>query len=117
MDPITLDTYRQRLLAQQQQMVKRIFALEEDLQVTPMRERAFDDRAEAEESEEVLERLDTQSRRETEEIQAALARIEAGTYGRCEVCHNPISAARFDALPMARRCVRCQKQAESMAKE
>ncbi len=43
------------------------------------------------------------------EVDDALARIEAGSYGRCERCGNEISAARLEAMPMARRCVDCAK--------
>jgi len=41
------------------------------------------------------------------EIDAALARLEAGTYGTCEVCGEPIPEARLEARPVARRCVAC----------
>ena len=112
MDPMTLDTYRQRLLARQQQLVRRIFALEADLQSTNTRETEYVERAQAEMPEEMLDKLDEQSRREWEEIQAALARMEAGTYGRCETCGHALPPARLDTLPMARRCVHCQEQVE-----
>jgi RNA polymerase-binding protein DksA len=39
------------------------------------------------------------------EINAALQRIEAGTYGICEVCGKPIGAERLSALPWARLCI------------
>ena len=42
------------------------------------------------------------------EIDAALARIAAGTYGRCESCGGPIGRDRLQALPTATRCIRCQ---------
>ncbi len=38
-------------------------------------------------------------------IEAALSRLESGTYGMCEVCHRPIPAERLDARPTARTCV------------
>jgi DnaK suppressor protein len=119
MDPATLDIYRQRLLAQRQQMVKRIFDLEDDLQIIGEAEREIErtDRVQAEASEEVLEQLDEQSRREVEAIDLALARIEAGTYGDCDVCGKAINLARLDALPMARRCTSCQALAERATKE
>jgi DnaK suppressor protein len=41
------------------------------------------------------------------EIEAALRRLEAGTYGVCEVCGEPISAARLEARPAARTCITC----------
>ena len=38
------------------------------------------------------------------EIAAAKQRLAAGTYGRCETCHEPIADARLEAVPWARRC-------------
>ncbi len=43
-----------------------------------------------------------------DEIDAALARIDAGTYGTCESCRGEIGAGRLEALPTARQCVRCK---------
>ena len=39
------------------------------------------------------------------DIDAALAKFDAGTYGRCEVCGNPIAEARLEAMPAARTCI------------
>jgi RNA polymerase-binding protein DksA len=47
-----------------------------------------------------------------EEVHAALARIEAGTYGICEVCGKPIGAERLAAIPWARLCIDDQRRAE-----
>jgi DnaK suppressor protein len=41
------------------------------------------------------------------EIDAALARIDAGTYGVCVVCGEPIPDGRLEARPAARTCVNC----------
>ena len=43
------------------------------------------------------------------EINAALERLDSGTYGNCEDCGRPIAAARLQAMPFARQCVRCAK--------
>jgi RNA polymerase-binding protein DksA len=45
-------------------------------------------------------------------IRKALERIDAGTYGICEVCGKPIPAGRLQALPYATRCVACKTRAE-----
>ena len=45
-------------------------------------------------------------------IDAALARIEAGTYGDCLVCGVAISAPRLKASPEAPRCIACQEKVE-----
>ena len=39
------------------------------------------------------------------EVEAALERVSAGPYGTCEVCRQPIAAARLEARPTARTCV------------
>jgi DnaK suppressor protein len=40
-----------------------------------------------------------------EKVEHALARIEAGSFGRCEVCGSAIEAERLDALPYATLCL------------
>jgi DnaK suppressor protein len=47
-----------------------------------------------------------------EEVDAALGRIEAGTYGICEACGEPIGAERLAAIPWARLCIDDQRRAE-----
>lgn len=46
------------------------------------------------------------------EVQAALKRIQDGTYGRCVVCGQPISEKRLEAIPWAARCVKDEEQLE-----
>ena len=48
------------------------------------------------------------ARQAIEEISAALSRLTAGSYGRCERCSDPIPTARLEILPHARFCVPCQ---------
>ncbi|MGD0554359.1 MAG: TraR/DksA family transcriptional regulator [Streptosporangiaceae bacterium] len=42
------------------------------------------------------------------EIQAALVRIEDGSYGHCVDCAKPVPEGRLEARPDASRCVACQ---------
>lgn len=49
--------------------------------------------------------LAAQLRTELEEVELALSKLDAGTYGRCETCGEPISAARLEAMPAARFCI------------
>jgi RNA polymerase-binding transcription factor DksA len=44
------------------------------------------------------------------EIEAALARIQEGSYGVCEVCGEPIGAQRLSAIPWARLCIDDQRR-------
>jgi RNA polymerase-binding transcription factor DksA len=41
------------------------------------------------------------------DIDAAIARIDDGTYGTCEVCGGSIPGPRLEAIPHARRCAAC----------
>ncbi len=48
-----------------------------------------------------------QVRHHLAEVDAALARLDAGTYGVCERCGEPVGEARLEALPAARTCIGC----------
>jgi DnaK suppressor protein len=52
--------------------------------------------------------LSAQARAAATEIDRALAKIQAGTYGLCEQCGQPIPDARLQALPQAALCVACK---------
>jgi RNA polymerase-binding transcription factor DksA len=45
-----------------------------------------------------------------DEIRDALGRIDNGTFGQCEECHQPIPKARLQALPYTRHCVECARK-------
>jgi DnaK suppressor protein len=49
---------------------------------------------------------------ELQDIDAALQRVAAGTYGRCSACGIEIPATRLAAYPTAKRCVACQQEHE-----
>lgn len=48
-----------------------------------------------------------------EEAKAALARFDAGTFGKCERCGRAIAQARLAAVPYARNCIKCARAAET----
>lgn len=60
----------------------------------------------------VMSRLEGREKHDLDEIQAAQARLEAGSYGICEQCARPIPLARLRAQPVARYCVACQAREE-----
>ena len=58
------------------------------------------------ERQQVVALLD-QARRRLADVDAALARRDAGDYGTCETCGRPIAAERLAARPAARTCIDC----------
>ena len=52
--------------------------------------------------------LSAQALSAVDEIDRALAKLDAGTYGVCEQCGQPIPKARLKALPYATLCVGCK---------
>jgi len=51
------------------------------------------------------ETLAGQLKERLEEVAAAIARLDGGTYGTCEVCGLAISPARLEAMPATRFCI------------
>jgi RNA polymerase-binding transcription factor DksA len=43
-------------------------------------------------------------------VEAALARLEKGSYGRCEVCGTPVEDERLEVTPTARTCIEHREQ-------
>ena len=55
-----------------------------------------------------LLRVAAEARAKVAEIDAALERVEAGTYGHCEACGKTIPHARLEVVPEATLCVGCK---------
>jgi len=47
-----------------------------------------------------------------EEINAAMERIDAGTFGCCEKCGQEIASDRLQSIPFARQCIKCARKAQ-----
>ncbi len=60
------------------------------------------------ERQQVVALLD-QARQRLADVEAALARREAGDYGTCENCGRPIAPERLAARPAARTCIDCAR--------
>jgi RNA polymerase-binding transcription factor DksA len=60
----------------------------------------------------ILEQVDA----ELADIEHALARLDDGTYGHCEVCGQTIDEARLEAVPAARFCLAHQEAVEADAR-
>jgi DnaK suppressor protein len=105
---------RSRLEVDREETLARLAALTDDYDgvVAASRDANSDDEHDPEGATIAFERsqigaLVLQVREHLGEIDAALGRVEAGTYGTCERCGDPISAGRLAARPVARTCIGC----------
>ncbi|MBV8619047.1 MAG: TraR/DksA family transcriptional regulator [Curvibacter sp.] len=116
MDPQLTSPYRQQLLAMRASLLEQL-ALQRGGMVSradaqgraPQPE---DSRAQSATERELAYALDERETAEVAAIDAALKRIDAGTYGECTACGTDIPTARLHAAPEAERCIRCQEIAE-----
>jgi DnaK suppressor protein len=57
-------------------------------------------------------RLRDRDRKLATKIRDALERLDAGTFGLCEACGEPIGSARLRARPVTSLCIDCKTDAE-----
>ena len=67
----------------------------------------FAEQATEAEADEVLEGLESSALLEISQINAALNRINEGTYGECATCGDPVGEKRLEAIPYAAQCISC----------
>ena len=63
--------------------------------------------------EEIASTLAELEAKELAQVERALRRLKAGTYGKCEACAGRIPVARLNALPYSTVCIKCQREIES----
>lgn len=73
----------------------------------------WEEQAVQRESDEVLDALGNEARRELEQIKRALARIDSGDYPYCSDCGEEINKARLESLPYTSLCVECAHKKET----
>jgi RNA polymerase-binding protein DksA len=111
---------RQRLLAERQRVLDAIEnihsenpgSLGEETEEPTFQDNHLGDVATATFDREMASTLEENSTHVLGEIDAALARIEEGTYGVCERCGQPIGEERLDALPWAKLCIDDKRKQE-----
>jgi DnaK suppressor protein len=86
-------------------------------QITETREAERDEHAQEERDTRVLENLDARQQQQLADIDAALARIEAGSFGRCQNCGRAISEDRLRANPTTTLCIDCLAREEQAQEE
>ncbi|MDX6446677.1 MAG: DnaK suppressor protein [Blastocatellia bacterium] len=109
MDKRKSKTYRDKLLVRREGLVGQVqaaeaYSRERDAEATQdpadMAANAY--------TKELMMSMSTNDRQLLESIDGALSRIDAGEYGKCIHCGEPILEKRLEAVPWARHCLRCQ---------
>ena len=96
---------KQDLEARMALLKERVVGISDDLREPSSKD--FEERATETEGDEVMESLGNAGLVEINRIQAALARMENGTYGICGECGADISEKRLKAVPYAAKCIDC----------
>ena len=107
--PKEIDKMRARLEARLETLRGRLSEIGETLREPE--DDDFEEQAADLDDDVVLESLSHAGRTEVYLIEAALKRMEEGTYGKCIDCGKAIAKRRLEALPEAERCLSCAQQA------
>ena len=102
---------RKKLLALRDKYTLRIEAIQKDThhKEEPV-EKDFAEQATQSENDDVLSVLDSEAQSTVTQINAALSRIELGTYGECYTCGQPIPVKRLLVVPYAEYCIECAEK-------
>ncbi|GGL20319.1 hypothetical protein GCM10014719_23080 [Planomonospora parontospora subsp. antibiotica] len=106
---------RERLATEIEELTLEIARAESEIASSDVTDGAGDDQADAGARTYAREReiaLTLNSRDLVAQNERAIARIDAGTYGVCESCHQPIGKERLQAFPRATLCVACKQREE-----
>ncbi len=108
----SLRSIRAGLVAREAELRDRLQRVQKDLrrEVTPL-PRDAPDAAVVMENDEILQAVEETSQAELKQLERALERLEAGTYGVCEDCGAQIERERLKVVPYASQCRHCAADA------
>jgi DnaK suppressor protein len=109
--------YRERLLQERTQLLQRIAEQRGGLvsradMAADHFDNSFQSRAQIRSERQTEFAINEHETAELGDIETALERLDAGTYGQCTDCGVTIPPARLNAYPTAKRCIDCQTVAE-----
>jgi DnaK suppressor protein len=116
-DTPSLSIYRERLLQERTQLLQRIAEQRGGLvsradMAADHFDNSFQSRAQIRTERQTEFAINEHETAELGDIDAALERIDAGTYGQCTDCGVTIPPVRLSAYPTAKRCIVCQTRKE-----
>jgi DnaK suppressor protein len=108
-----IESYRKDLFARREALATELRKATADLIDDDVMYSDAIDQASAETDKAFSLQLKNRERDTLWQIDEALKRIEAGTFGACERCDEPISEARIRAFPFTTLCIDCKAELES----
>ena len=116
MDENEFDKIREVLLARKKQILKNIDDNTKEIDGLKVAEASDDvDHATISVDTAIEEALNLKQQQELKEIEYALFKVSNGSYGICEMCEEPIGAARLEVKPQAMYCIICREIVEKRA--
>lgn len=103
-----IEARKQQLLARRAELLERLNRIDDELDEAPNPD--WEENAIEKEDDEVLEALGESGLSEYRAIEAALRRIEDGSYGICVSCGEEIEEGRLDLVPHTPLCKQCASQ-------
>ncbi len=107
------DEIRSHLIAMLEELNLRLTSITNDIKHSdnPL-EKDFAEQATQNENNEVVDYLGNSARTEIEMIKQAIAKIDNGHYGICQVCDKPINKERLKIMPYSTLCIKCASKKE-----
>ncbi len=115
MEKELLQECKEKLLTEKKKILERYLEKEETqqrIEEESKEPRDWEDIGQLTYTEELLDNLSHMEVNLLKEIDLALKKIDAGTYGICENCGTEIPMARLKAIPWTRYCARCAEEVE-----
>jgi DnaK suppressor protein len=97
------DLHREQLEAEREQLADELKLLDPAADETI--DENFADTAQVAAEQDEHRSLAAELREQLRDVEDAIERLDAGTYGTCAVCGEPIGDERLDAVPAARTCI------------
>ena len=114
MNPMQIEYFRQKLIAWRTELLTEATDTLTDLSEENLQKPDITDRAQMESDASLQLRTRDRERKLLSKIEAALRRIDDGTYGYCEETDEPISLKRLEARPIASLSLDAQERHERM---
>jgi DnaK suppressor protein len=114
MDKRKAESYRKRLVAKQDELLRLVAKSEQDgREADEEGTQDIADKAANSYTKEFLFHQSHDNRRILQLVNEAIERLKNGSYGLCVECHEEVQYKRLEAVPWARHCIECQEKQEN----